>query len=287
MAAALPITLTCAAVVLHLIGERRAAIITGRPRDRAARTRSLCFYAGLLTVLIALATPLDALAEQLFWVHMVQHVLLLTVAPPLIVLGAPWMSLWRPVPLPRRRSIARTLTRSPACAPVRAFGRWLARPSVALVIFSVDLAVWHLPAAYDLALRSGAVHALEHASFLLVGILLWVHLLDSPPLRIRQPPAARAYLTVGAMVVCWAISLVLALAPAPIYPAYANLAQRPGGISALVDQQLAAGVMLVPGSLTLMVYGFVAVYRWLGQDSDDVLRRRRYHRVGAGAGGGT
>ena len=112
-------------------------------------------------------------------------------------------------------------------------------------------------------------------------------MLDSPPLRIAAAARGAGVPTVGAMVVCWVLSLVLALRPVADLPGYAQLAHRPGGISALADQQIAAGVMLVPGSLTLTLYVFVAVYRWLGQDSDEVLRRRRHHRVGAGAGGGT
>jgi cytochrome c oxidase assembly factor CtaG len=67
----------------------------------------------------------------------------------------------------------------------------------------------------------------------------------------------------------WILSLVLALASRPLYPVYAHLADRPGGISALVDQRIAAGVMLVPGSLTMMIFAFVELYRWIGKDPTD------------------
>ena len=275
----LPLALTAAAFALHLLGERIAVIVTGRPRSRAARTRAMLFYAGLLTILIALGTPIDSLAQKLFWVHMIQHVLLLTVAPPLIVMGAPWMSIWRPLPLNFRRTLARTVVRSPRLAPLRAACRWLFSPLGAWLAFSVNLVGWHVPAVYDLALQSAAVHALEHLLYMTTGILLWAQVIDSPPLRAHVAFAQRAYYMLAAMVVGWVLSLVLVFATAPLYPVYAHLANRPGGISALTDQQLAAGVMLVPGSLTMTVFIFVVLYQWLGSGDESERPRRRTHAL--------
>ena len=85
----LPAALVLAVFVLHVEGERRASALTGRPRDRDARRRALTFYAALATILVALQSPLDSLADELFWVHMIQHLLLLVVAAPLIVLSRP------------------------------------------------------------------------------------------------------------------------------------------------------------------------------------------------------
>jgi cytochrome c oxidase assembly factor CtaG len=277
----LPLVLTGAGFALHLLGERRAAIVTGRPRSSRARMRARCFYAGLLTVLVALLGPIDSLSQQLFWVHMLQHVLLLTVAAPLIVIGAPWMSVWRPLPLELRRNVAGTVARSRLLAPLRLVGRTLGRPLGAWLAFNVNLVLWHLPPAYDLTLRSPGVHVLEHISFLLFGILLWAQVLDSPPLRARLSSAPRVYYMTAALVVGWLLSLVLAFAPTPLYPAYADLAHRPGGISALTDQQLAAGMMLGPGSLTMSLFVFVGLYRWLGQDEAVERGRRRTTTVGA------
>ncbi|MGB0095517.1 MAG: cytochrome c oxidase assembly protein [Solirubrobacteraceae bacterium] len=271
----LPVGLIWAALVLHLQGERRAAIITGRPRDRRARWRAASFYAGLATILVALLGPIDSLAHKLFWVHMLQHVLLLTVAAPLIVLGAPWMSVWRPLPLGWRRTVARSVARSPVWAPVRAAARALGQPLGAWLAFNLVLVLWHIPAAYDLTLRSSAVHILEHISFLVFGILLWAQVIESPPLRVRLTPARGAYYMTATLVVGWLLSLVLTFAPRPLYPAYSDLAHRPGGISALTDQQLAGGVMLGLGSISMMVFVFIALYRWLGQDQDAECTDRR------------
>jgi cytochrome c oxidase assembly factor CtaG len=250
-------------------------IRTGRPRSRAARLRALSFYAGLLTVIIALIGPIDSLAEQLFWVHMVQHVLLLTVAPPLIVMGAPWMSIWRPIPLRDRRRIARTVAKSPSFAPFRRMCREIARPAVTWVLFSANLLAWHIPAAYDLAVRSIPVHVIEHLTYMVTGILLWAQVINSPPLRRRLNELQTAIYLTAAMAVGWALSLVLAFAPSPLYPIYADLATRPGGISALADQQIAAGVMLVPGSITMMVFAVLSLYRWLEQLTGEQTRTSR------------
>jgi putative membrane protein len=273
----LPLALCWAALALHLAGERRAVVLTGRPRDRRARWRAASFYAGLLTIFIALGSPIESLSQKLFWVHMTQHVLLLTVAAPLIVLGAPWMSIWRPLPLGFRRWAARGVASSPWMLPLRAVGRTLGRPMGAWLVFSINLVLWHIPALYDLTLRHLAIHALEHTTFLLFGILLWAQVLDSPPLRLRLRAIQRVYYIVAATVVGWLISLVLAFAPSPLYPVYAHLTHRPGGISALTDQQLAAGVMLVPGSLSMTIFVFVGLYRWLGVD-DDAGQGREWRR---------
>jgi putative membrane protein len=283
MAGYVPLALATA-LALHLAGERRAVALRRRRRDTRAKWRAWSFYAGLLTIFVALDTPIDSLSQQLFWVHMIQHVLLLTVAPPLIVLGAPWMSMWRPLPLGFRRRAARAVAWSPWLRPLRLTGRALGRPVGAWMAFSVNLVLWHVPAAYDLTLNHLGVHVLEHISFLVFGILLWAQVLESPPLRLRLRPDQRVYYIISAGVVSWLLSLVLAFAPTPLYPAYAHLPHRPGGISALVDQQLAAGVMLGPGSLTMTVFVFFGLYRWLDASDEDTHGRRGRRRHSAAGG---
>jgi putative membrane protein len=269
----LPLALLSLVGCLHVLGEHRAVRLLGRPRSRRERWRAASFYVGLLVILAALASPIDTLAEKLFWVHMTQHVLLLTVAAPLIVLGAPWSSIWRPLPLGFRRTVAKTISRSTWCLPLRALGHLLARPIPAWIAFNVNLVAWHIPAAYDLAVRNRAVHDLEHVTFLLFGVLLWAQVLDSPPLRARLSAIHRVYYIVASAIVGWIIALVLIFASSPLYPAYAHLTHRPGGISALTDQQLAGGVMLVPGSLAMTLFVFVQLYVWMGIDEEPARRR--------------
>ena len=274
----LPLALLSLVGCLHVLGEHRAVRLLGRPRSRRERWRAASFYAGLLVILAALASPIDTLAEKLFWVHMTQHVLLLTVAAPLIVLGAPWSSIWRPLPLGFRRTVAKAVSRSSWCRPLRALARLFGRPIPAWIAFNVNLVAWHVPAVYDLAVRNRAVHDLEHVTFLVFGVLLWAQVLDSPPLRARLSAIHRVYYIVASAIVGWIIALVLIFSSSPLYPAYAHLAHRPGGISALTDQQLAGGVMLVPGSLAMTIFVFVQLYAWIGMD-EDVPRRRDALRI--------
>jgi putative membrane protein len=268
----LPLLLVAVALALHIVGERRVATMRRRRRDRKARWRAVSFYAGLATIVIALAGPIDTYAARLFWVHMVQHVLLLTVAAPLIALGAPWMSIWRPLPLGFRRGAARAIARGRWAAPLRSAAHVLGRPLGAWLAFNINLVAWHIPVFYDLTLRHLAIHALEHTTFLLFGILLWCQVIESPPLRVRLQADVRVYYMVATGVVSWILSLVLAFAPSPLYPVYAHIADRPGGISALADQQIAGGVMLGPGSVSLTLFVFIGLYRWLGTDGDEHKR---------------
>jgi putative membrane protein len=243
------------AALLYLLG--------GRGRWRPAPLEATSFFAGLLAIVIALDSPIDVYADQLFWVHMLQHILLLTVAPPLFLLGHPWPRMWRALPLEPRTALARTIARSRLTAPVRA----LARPLPAWILFNVTIVAWHIPRAYDATLRYGAVHSLEHAMFFFCGLLFWARVIDPGPLRPRLVWPARIAYTAGSMVVGWLLAIALVLVPHPLYGYYADLAVRPGGISALTDQQLAAGVMWVLGSIAYTITFLVGFYRWLEGDT--------------------
>jgi cytochrome c oxidase assembly factor CtaG len=195
---------------------------------------------------------------------MAQHVLLIAVAPPLLVVSAPWMRLWQPLPLGFRRAVARAVALSPRARLLRALAHGLGHPVCAWTLASATLVVWHLPSLYDLTLRNDTVHQLEHALFFFTALLYWGAAFNSPPFRTRLDWLPRiAYVTTG-MLVGWLLAVVLAFARSPLYPAYSAVAHRPGGLSALADQQIAAGVMWVPGSLAYTIAIVVFVYRWLG-----------------------
>ena len=256
---------------LYALGARRRLRLVGAASSEW-RWRGACFLAGVASIVLVLSPRYDPWADELLWAHMLQHIVLMSVAPPLIVLGAPWIPVWRGLPLSLRRPLARFAVGLPAV--VRAGFRALRDPYVVFVLGSVDLAVWHLPALYDLTLRSSAVHYTEHASFVVLGLLFWLQVLDSPPLHPRLTPLWRAgYATAGAAT-GWLLAIVLALAPTPIYPAYASLAHRPGGISALGDQELAAGVMIGIGAIPFSIAVFVLIYQWLDEERPRRPRRR-------------
>jgi putative membrane protein len=276
----LPLILVLAAFVLHLLGERRAVVLTGRPRDSGGRRRALTFYAGLGTILIALQSPLDSLSDSLFWAHMVQHLLLLVVAAPLIVLSRPWMSIWRPLPLRLRRLLLRGLTRSRFLAPLRALFRVLTEPAAAWLLFNVSLVAWHMPGPYDLTLRNPAAHVLEHALFLGTGILFWAQVAACPPARTTLSYAQRIAFLGTAAVVNIGLSMFLAFAQHPLYSHYAQLAHRPGGISALADQQIGGGIMWTAGDVPFTIAISLLVQRWLA--TQEAMTRRLFGGLGSG-----
>jgi cytochrome c oxidase assembly factor CtaG len=254
----LPLAYVAIAAMLYWAGGR------GYSRARSqSGWRTASFIAGLLTIVVALESPIDTYADQLFWVHMFQHVLLLTVAPPLILLGRPWPRMWRALPMGTRTTVGRTLARSKWTAPIRK----LARPWPAWILFNLTFVLWHIPAAYNATLTSNAIHDLEHAMFFFTGLLFWARVIDPGPLRPRLVWPTRIAYVVSAMVVGWVLAITLVLVPHAIYPHYAHLAHRPGGISALTDQQLAGGVMWVLGSLSYTVAMMMGVYRWLEPDT--------------------
>jgi putative membrane protein len=241
--------------------------------------RGSCFAAGLVVIVAALDSPVERLADDYFWAHMLQHVLLMMVAAPLLVLGAPWMPFWRPLPLRLRRRLARALVKSPS------FG-WLRRVSVAVgsatgawLLFDLDLGLWHVPALYDLTLRNTGVHYAEHISFVLLGMLFWSQVLDSPPFHPRLNPFGRVVYTTAGAAASWLLAVVLALATVPLYPAQSVGHAR---LSALADQQLAAGVMLGPGSIPYAIVIFCWLYVWLGADESSRRRVGRQPAVGTG-----
>ena len=253
----LPLVYVAIAGMLYWVGGRVYS------RGRQDPWRTLSFVAGLATIVIALESPLDGYADQLFWVHMIQHVLLLTVAPPLILLGRPWPRMWLGLPPQTRTRIGRSLARSRWTAPLRR----LARPWPAWLLFNLTFVAWHLPAAYNLTLSSQTVHDAEHALFFFTGLLFWARVIDPGPLRPRLAWPARIAYVVSAMVVGWILAITLVLAPQPIYSHYALLTHRPGGITALEDQQLAGGVMWVLGSVSYTIAMLMGVYRWLDPDA--------------------
>ncbi|MGN6377457.1 MAG: cytochrome c oxidase assembly protein [Gaiellales bacterium] len=269
-----PLVASVVAALLYIRGTRRGMRPvggSGRAARDQRRRRALLFALALVTVVAALASPIDDWADSLFWVHMSQHLLLTMVAAPLLVLSAPWMTMWRAFPLGFRRTVARGAVSSRPVAPLRA----LLRPWPAFIAFNVTMWAWHAPALYDLTLRNQAVHDLEHTMFLVTGVLLWVQLIDSPPLHTSLGDIQQGALAFTTILSGWFLALVLAFWPTPLYSAYASLTHRPGGISALTDQQWAAGMMWMIGSLPLSVMLFFIIGRIASDDERPVGRPRR------------
>jgi cytochrome c oxidase assembly factor CtaG len=238
----------------------------------------LLFGAALLALVVAFLGPVERFAEELFWVHMVQHVLLVTVAAPLLVLSAPWMSMMRLLPSPLLRRVNGWRRRPRTQASWRLIAA-VTTPAAVWIAFNANLVVWHVPVLFDLTLRNAAAHGLEHLLFLATGVFFWAQVIDAPLLRKRLDHlAAVAYISAAA-VVAWILSIALTVAPSALYAPYANAAERPGGFGALADQRIAASVMLVPGSIAFLIAGLVSVHRWLDDEQRDTALPARSWNV--------
>lgn len=271
-----PTICVAVAAALYWLGGRRSH---SGGRERAERRwRTALFTLGLAVVVVAVSPPVDRLSDSLFTMHMAQHVLLLEVAAPLIVLGRPWNRVWRPVPLGTRRAVAGGLARGTWASPLRWAGRRLASPALAFTLMNGVFLLWHVPALYDAALASPTLHDVEHATFFLTALLLWAHLIGDGPFHKRLALPWRCTYAVGAMVVGWGLAVVLATAPSTLYTHYAERVSRPWGLSAFADQQLAAGIMWVPASVPWTVIVLACAYAWL----NPARRRRGWVRQLAG-----
>jgi cytochrome c oxidase assembly factor CtaG len=263
-------------------GTSEAARRSMQPRERR---RAIWFAVALAAVLVALTEPIERYADDLFWVHMVQHVLLFGVAAPLLALSAPWRFAPALLSRPTRRRVIAWWHRAPSWRRVRTDLARLAGPAAAWVLFDANLAVWHLPVAFDLTLRNAVVHDLEHVLFLGLGVLFWRHAFAAPSVRGRLIPVHRAVYATAASVVGWGVAIVLTFAPSPLYAPYAAAAAT-GGLSALADQRIAAGIMLVPGSIPFVVAALASLACALADDpparaTSLALGRAAETRIGA------
>jgi putative membrane protein len=223
--------------VLALAGAlywRRARTLARRGRPVPA-LRLLAFAAGVLTLFVALASPLDTIGEErLFSVHMLQHLLLGDVGALLLVLGLDGPLLR---PLLRVRLVHRL--------------RGLAHPLVALPLWGVNFVVWHLPALFDAALRTDAIHALQHVLFVAFGMLLWAALVEPLP----GPAWFTAPWKIPYVLAMWLVMLVLSqvfIWSTHVYYAPYEHDAPLWGLTHLDDQKAGGGVMLVESALTML-----------------------------------
>jgi len=245
----LPLWPTVGAVVTGVVYMRgwRLARRT-RPRE-LPRWRAFCFLGGLLSAWIALASPLDALDQFLLVAHMTQHLLLMSVAPPLLLLGNPVVPLLRGLP---RSLVREELAPSMNARGIRWLGRFVTNPIFGWIAMDLSIALWHVPAAYELALRSNFWHQTEHACFFFTSLAFWWYVVRPWPSRIRSSRWWIIPYVASAHIVLFFVGLYIGLQSDVIYPTYAHV-PRLFGISALTDQGLAGSEMLYVGLLVSVI----------------------------------
>lgn len=218
------------------------------PWDSPVCTRAqlLYFVASLGVLILALLSPLDYVGDEyLFSAHMVQHLLLATVWPPLLLLSLPEQVV---APIFQVRVLGKLL-------------RWLTFPAVAFLIFNTDISIWHLPALYDLTLQNEGVHIFEHLTFMAAGLLAWWPVL-SPVRSQRLSFAAQELYLFASLFPTMALGIMFSFFQRPLYSPYIA-APRLWGISALTDQQVGGLVMWMPGNIPYAVAMLLILVMWL------------------------
>jgi cytochrome c oxidase assembly factor CtaG len=240
-----------------VVGTALAAVIyvrglsTLRRRGRLRRTVSVwhevSFALGLLAVVVALLSPVDSLSGELLSVHMVQHFLLLMVAPPLLLMGKPIPVLVVGAP---RGLVQWIAVRHARVGWFRRLTRVLTSPFFAWPLFSGTMLAWHIPSLFDAALQDQNIHVLEHFCFFVTALPFWWVILQPYPGRPHLSHAWRFLYVLLAMIPDSALGLAIILSGTPVYAFYTHV-PRLWGISVLDDQLLAGNIMMDGGDAVL------------------------------------
>ena len=215
------------------------------------RGQIVWFGLGTLVILFALISPLDPLGDEyLFSAHMIQHMLLAMIAPPLLLFGTPG---WLVEAIIRR-------------TPVRRTALFLTRPATAFLLFNIIYLGWHIPVLYEAALNNETIHIFEHLLFMMTGVINWWPILSpTPELPRLSYPGQALYLFLEA-VPCTILGAIISFAPTVMYPTYA-VAARILPLNPMDDQQIAGLVMAMPAGMIYLVAFSVVFLKWLESEN--------------------
>ncbi len=244
--------------ILYVLAWRRGR--AGGAPHRPGYGRMALFATGLVVILVALVSPIDALGDQLLVMHMIQHVLLLDIVPICLILGL-------------NKVLLRPVTRRLHVLERRA--GFLAHPAFAVLAYAGFMWLWHIPAMYDAALRNSYVHALEHVCFSAAGTLYWWHLLSPIRSRMRLGGMGPIAYMVSTKLLVGVLGIVLAFAPASFYPFYEHHPHY-WGLSPSEDQSLAGLVMALEQSIVMGIALVVLFVQMLTESEREAQRAERY-----------
>ncbi len=248
--------------VLYLRGWLRLHVARGGGQ-MATGARLAAYLTGLLVLGLALTSPIDVLGGQFFFMHMIQHLLLVMVVPPLLWLASPLpFGLWG-LPAPARRQVGEWLKPK---ASFRRRLRSLTPPGITWMLFVAALLGWHDPGMYQAALRNDTIHDLEHLSFFLPAMLFWWRVIGAAPhVHKRLSRGARIAYVLGAAPPNMFAGMTIAFSGQLIYSYYAGV-PRLWGMSALDDQRLGGILMWIPGSMMYILAALVFIARWMQEE---------------------
>lgn len=235
--------------------------------------RLFSFIAGIASLQIALASPIDAFDAFSLSDHMSQHMILMMLVPPLVLLGNPMIPLLRGLPRPIARKVLAPVLRWP---PLVHFFRAITHPAFCWVAFAISMVGWHMPGPYDLALRSDGWHEIEHSTFLVTSLLFWWPVVQPWPSRARWPRWTVPVYLLLADFVNTIVSAFLVFSGRVLYAPYLSF-PRLGVMTAASDQVLAGVVMWFVGGFGFVIPALVLVARLLSPEktrSANLLRRR-------------
>jgi putative membrane protein len=254
-----PIGLTLTIVLtsaIYLCGWIR---MLGTRRNQFTAWRLASFLSGMAALWISIGSPLDAFADLLLSAHMVEHLILMSLVPPLVLLGLPIVPLLRGLPRILRISIAGPLLRF---QPLRRLVHYLVRPRIAWLAMNLTFLAWHAPAAYDFALEHELWHDFEHICFLLTSLLFWWCVLRPWPAAKRRHNWSILLYLIASDLVNTTLSAFLAFCNRTVYPYYVTHS-NPFQIQPLSDQVLGAVLMWVFGSLAFLIPATTIAFRLL------------------------
>ena len=246
---------------LYLLGWRRGRA-TGSTH-KPGYGRLALFALGLLVILAALVSPIDALGDQLLLMHMTQHIMLLDFAPILLILGL-------------NKVLLRPITRRVHAIERRA--GFFAHPAFAVIAYVGLMWAWHIPAMYDLALRHSGIHAFEHLCFAAAGTLYWWHLISPIRTRHRLGGMGPVAYMVSTKLLVGGLGIVLAFAPASFYPFYEHHPHY-WGLSPSEDQSIAGLLMALEQSVVMGIALVWVFVNMLNESEREAQREERYEVV--------
>jgi cytochrome c oxidase assembly factor CtaG len=226
----------------------------------ATGVRLAAYLGGLVILGLALLSPIDVLASQFFFMHMIQHLLLVMFVPPLLWIANPLPFMMWGLPVKARRQIGDLLRPR---ATFRRRLRTLTTAGISWILFVAFLLGWHDPGAYEAALRDELIHDLEHLSFFVTGMLFWWHVIGAPPrIHRRLARGARIAYVLAAVPPSMAAGVTIAFSGQPIYTYYTAV-PRLWGMTVLQDQMLGGIIMWIPGSMMYIIAALILVARWV------------------------